>query len=62
MTVLASFGSTTASCSGVANADGSATCSVRVDDFAQAIARVSVCFTWQGRQFCAATQFNVDSG
>ena len=60
MTALVSYGNATASCSGTANADGSAGCSVRVDDFAQPTARVSVCFTWQGRQFCGATQFNVE--
>jgi hypothetical protein len=60
MTALVSYGNATASCSGTASADGSASCSVRVDDFAQPTARVNVCFTWQGRQFCGATQFNVE--
>jgi hypothetical protein len=60
MTVLASYGTSTGSCSGSANTDGSATCSLRVDDFAQPIARVNVCFTWQSRQFCVVTQFAVD--
>jgi hypothetical protein len=61
MTVLASFGTVSASCSGLAGDNGVASCVVRVDDFAQATARVSVCFTWQGRQFCAMTQFAVES-
>jgi hypothetical protein len=60
MSVLASFGNATASCSAIAGANGSATCSLRVDDFAQATARVNVCFTWQGRQFCTPTQFTVE--
>jgi hypothetical protein len=61
MSVLASFGTASASCSGTANAAGVASCSVRVDDFAQPAASVNVCFTWQGRQFCAVTQFAVTS-
>ena len=60
MTVIASFGASSASCSAVASADGSASCSLRVDDFAQPTARVDVCFNLQGRQSCAVTQFVVD--
>jgi hypothetical protein len=58
MSALIQFGSSTASCSGSASADGAASCSFKVDGgrSGQAV-RVNACFTYDARQYCAQTQF-----